>query len=293
MKTIGFTLLISMGIVLSACTKNTDSHNQIAIKNSANTGQSEDIIKPLPYAVLQLGDIWKLSVPVDANGGNTGSATTISNNKLKQGYSSDYFYTVDSPYTNVVRLWCPVNGATTTPGQGSDHPRTELAEYPLTWYSEDQAQIIGEIIGGRLTAVTAVKQHGPSADIIIGQIHGAGSVASGYPFVMLHLRHDSIIAYVKGDTVGNAGTVKSVLLKNVALGTKIHYSITDSTDNHIYFKVTAAGATGTGTWNAVVPEPWKTVQLRFSAGNYLQDHDPNAPASMGSKVNLYSLHIDH
>lgn len=280
-------------VLMTSCGKQNALSSKSQPEKTTTQEQFYDPDNPSPYSVLQLGSIWKLSVPVDANGGNSGAATTVSNNRLRDGYSSDYFYTIDSPYTNVVRLWCPVNGATTTPGAGSDHPRTELAEYPMTWYTEDQSNISGETIGGRLTAVVSVKQHSPVGDIIIGQIHGAGTIASGYPFVMLHIRHDSLIAYVKGDTVGNGGTVKSLLLKNIELGTKINFTITDSADNNIYFHASASGSTGSGLWHTPVPAPWRTVQLRFSAGNYLQDHDINASGSLGSKVNLYSLQIVH
>ncbi|TZF82655.1 polysaccharide lyase family 7 protein [Pedobacter sp. BS3] len=283
--------LVCFVFLAAACSKPKSAENLIPVNNTSSPATVNT--NPSPYDVLNLGSIWKLSVPVDANGGNTGAATTISNTKLKNGYTSEYFYTIDSPYNNVVRLWCPVNGATTSPGSGSDHPRTELIEYPLLWYTQDQSGISGETIGGRLDAQVAVKQFSSTGDIIIGQIHGGGTIASSYPFVMLHARHDTVIVYVKGDTVGNAGTVKNVLLKNVALGAKITFSITDSTNNKLYFKASAPGATGTGQWNTDVPANWRHVQVRFSAGNYLQDHDPNAPDSQGSKVNVYSLKITH
>jgi|GEM_PF-3370874 len=285
-------LLASVSILTAACTKNDSKAITQASETLSVSPLTTLAVTPTPNQVLDLS-LWKLSVPVDANGGNTGAATTISNNSLLHGYSSSYFYVLDSPYTNVVRFWCPVNGATTTPGSGSDHPRTELQETPLTWYTQDQPGITGETIGGRLSAVVSVKQFPDTADVIIGQIHGAGTVASGYPFVMLHIRNDSVIAYVKGDTVGNAGTVHATLLTNVALGAQVTYSIVDSSNNKIYITASAPGASGTGSWNTPVPTPWQTVQVRFTAGNYLQDHEPGAASSIGCKLNCYSLKITH
>jgi hypothetical protein len=276
--------------ILFACTKKdttTLSSSNITLMTTAVTA------KPSPYTVLNLGAIWKLSVPVDKDGGNTSQATTIGNNKLADGYSSNYFSTMDSPYTNIVRLWCPVNGATTTPGSGSDHPRTELIEYPALWYTKNQTAISGETIGGRLDVVFAVKQFSSTNDIIVGQIHGGGTVASSYPFVMVHINNDSLVAWVKGDTTTNTGTKHYTLLRKIKLGTKISLSITDSTNNKIYFRAVASDASGTGTWNTAVPAVWAAVQVRFQTGNYLQDHDLSAASTLGSKVNLYSVKITH
>jgi len=283
-------LCAAVTLLLSACSKKSSLTNE----NAASTG-SVDVsasVTPMPNQVLNLTK-WKLSVPVDASGGNAGAATTISISSLLAGYNSSYFYVLDSPYTNIVRFWCPANGATTSPGSGSDHPRTELIETPLLWYTKNQTGISGETIGGRLNAQISVKQHSDVQDIIVGQIHGGGTVASSYPFVMLHVKNDSVFAVVKGDTVGNANTLKYTLLRNYTLGSKITFSIVDSTNNKLYFTASSAGATGPGSWNTPVPSKWTTVQLRFSAGNYLQDHQPSAANNVGSKVNAYYYTIIH
>jgi hypothetical protein len=282
-------LTLPVLMIGQACTKKdtaTLSSSDITLMATAAT------TNPSPYTVLNLDTFWKLSVPIDSNGSNTGPATTISRTKLAAGYSSNYFTTMDSPYTNIVRLWCPVNGATTTPGSGSDHPRTELIEN-TPWYTKNQAAISKETIGGRLDVVMAIKQFSSTNDIIIGQIHGGGKVASSYPFVMVHINNDSLVAWVKGDTTTNNNTKHYTLLRNVKLGTKIAFSITDSTNNKIYFRASASGASGTGAWNIAVPIPWAAVQVRFQTGNYLQDHDLSAASSPGSKINLYSVKITH
>jgi hypothetical protein len=279
-------------LLLSACSKKQVSNGDpsTAVAGSVDVSASTN---PTPHQVLNLSK-WKLSIPVDASGGNTGSAITISNSSLIGGYTnSTYFYTLDSPYTNIVRFWCPANGATTSPGSGSDHPRTELIETPLLWYTQNQTGISGETIGGRLNGQISVKQHSDTADIIVGQIHGGGTVAASYPFVMMHVKNDSVFVVVKGDTVGNANTLKYTLLRNYTLGSKITFSIVDSTNNKLYFTASSPGTTGTGSWNTPVPSKWNTVQLRFSAGNYLQDHQPSAASSVGSKVNAYYYTIIH
>jgi len=276
-----------------SCTKQEDTSTLILPRLSmAKLAAVAAATKPAPYDVLHLGSNWKLSVPIDVDGGNTGTATTISNSKLADGYNSDYFYTLDSPYTDVVRLWCPVNGATTSPGSGSDHPRVELNEL-TNWYTKNQSGISDEIIGGRMDVVLSVRQFSATGDVIIGQIHGTGTPAGSYPFVMLHASNDSIVAVVKGDTVGNTGTKKYTLLRNVTLGAKITFSIVDSTNGHIYFTASSTGATGKGSWSTAVPANWKTVLVRFQVGNYLQDHDLSAVSTSGSKVNLYSLKVTH
>ena len=230
-----------------------------------------------PDSVLNLKP-WTLALPINSNGLEQEGTKCIfiTNQALNAGFTSKYFYV--SADTGVT-FWCPIEGATTSPGIGSDHPRTELVETtnrPSTQYAS-------------LTAIAAVKQY-PSKtnDIIIGQIHGAG--AFGYaPFVMLHANAGNIIAYVKGDTTGNTGTAKYTLLQNVAIGAKITYTITSDSTN-IYFTASCPGATGTGKWNTPIPSIWAGLPVRFSAGDYVQD--TGISSTDGGMITFYQLLIN-
>ena len=241
--------------------------------NKANAG----IYVLPPDSILNLKP-WSLALPININGQEQMGTKCISitNTALNAGYTSKYFY---SSADTGVTFWCPIDGATTSPGVGSDHPRTELVETTNRPMGQKQS----------LTAIVAINQYASkSKDIIIGQIHGAGTFSYA-PFVMLHATNGSIIAYVKGDTVGNTGISKSVLLQNVAIGAKLSYTIySDSTD--IYFTASCAGATGTGKWNTPIPAIWSGLPVRFSAGDYVQDTGQSS--TDGGKVTFYKLVID-
>ena len=241
--------------------------------NKANAGIN---VLP-PDSILNLQP-WSLALPININGQEQMGTKCISitNTALNAGYTSKYFY---SSADTGVTFWCPIDGATTSPGVGSDHPRTELVETTNRPMGQKQS----------LTAIVAVNQYASkSKDIIIGQIHGAGAFSYA-PFVMLHATNGSIIAYVKGDTVGNTGISKSTLIQNVAIGAKVSYTIySDSTT--IYFTASCAGATGTGKWNTPIPSIWSGLPVRFSAGDYVQDTGQSS--TDGGKVTFYKLVID-
>ncbi|MBO2011521.1 polysaccharide lyase family 7 protein [Hymenobacter negativus] len=232
-----------------------------------------------PQQVLVDLSPWKLTLPVDDTGGTAGKAASVSSAKLVAGYSNpSYFHTIALGSTNHVEFWCPSNGATTSPGTGSDHPRTELLEANGWRISR----------GGTLFARAQVLQYPPSTgDIIIGQIHGGAVTENGVttsyasaPFVMLHVRNGQMFIVVKGTTSGNTGTVQKTLFTNVALNQKIVYKLrTDGT--RIYVAASCANATpdpsltptasGTVSWSVLVPTPWQGLPVRFAAGAYVQD----------------------
>lgn len=231
---------------------------------------------PVPSNVLPLTNL-TLTLPINDSGKEQmfTKAVNIKSTVLNNGYTSKYFYTAPD---SGVAFWCPIDGATTSPGVGTDHPRCELVD-PFLWTMDK---------GGTLSATLAVNQTpGNKQDIIIEQIHGGGT-ASAAPFVMLHYTAGNLVCFVKGELTGNTGTVKSTLLTKVALNTRIACSIsTNGTD--ITVKAAAAGAIGTGSWTTPVPTAWSGVPVHFSAGDYVQD--TGASSTDGGKVTFYKLSI--
>jgi len=239
----------------------------------------------LPKDILNLGP-WTLTLPVDKNGSNTGAATTVDSTTLKAGYTSQYLYT--SADTGVT-FWCPTDGATTTPGTGSDHPRTELHENRLWTVAQK----------GKLQATLIINQYPPDTpSITIGQIHGGGTWGS-VPFVLLHIKSGTLYATVYNALSGSADTVHT-FIKNVALGSKIYYSIyTNGTTIYFNTIITPAGGTAvTNAWDVPVPTPFKgSVLVHFSAGDYITRHNPGdglfPNSTFGGKLTIYSLDITH
>lgn len=232
-----------------------------------------------PNQVLDLGP-WNLTLPVDANGGTTGRAATV-HSPLRSGYSSAWFYTTPAPADSSVRFWCPSNGATTSPGVGSDHPRTELHE-DYVWPMN---------LGGSLTATMQVLQYPPlTRDIVIGQIHGGGTTYGSVPFVLLHIMGGSVTVSIKTGTASSAPYLHGNLISNVALGAKISYGIVTDGRN-ITITASAPGALGSGRYVVPVPTPWLTIPVHFSAGDYVQDISANP--TDGGLVAFYRLRISH
>ncbi len=232
-----------------------------------------------PNLVLDLSK-WKLTLPININGLEQMGTTAISKTtaQLLAGYSSTYFSV--SADTGVT-FWCPIDGATTSPGIGSDHPRTELGE---TYYWNTSST-------GQMNNVVAINQYpSNSKNIIIGQIHGAGTTYSSYPFVLLNIVNGTLKANIKGELSGNANTQKATLLTNVALNKKITYSIVCDGTN-IHFTASCPGATGIGSWTGYIPAPWVGITAKFSAGDYVQD--TGASSTDGGKVTFYQLNIAH
>ncbi len=231
-----------------------------------------------PTKLLNLAP-WKLTLPINSSGVEQMGTTAISkdSSKLLKGYFSKYFYgTPDSG----VASWCTINGATTTPTAGSNHPRTELTEN-YQWTMDKPGTLSASLIVNKYPKDTS--------DIIIGQIHGGG-VSNTAAFVMLHIYSGSVIAYVKGTLTNNVGTQKSTLLKNVSLGAKLDYTI--STDGiNIIITASSPGATGTGNWKVGIPTPWNGITVRFQAGSYVQSTGKDS--TDGGLLTFYKLNITH
>eukprot|EP00611_Tribonema_gayanum_P019014 TRINITY_DN3239_c0_g1_i5.p2 TRINITY_DN3239_c0_g1~~TRINITY_DN3239_c0_g1_i5.p2 ORF type:complete len:165 (+),score=11.28 TRINITY_DN3239_c0_g1_i5:175-669(+) len=84
---------------------------------------------------------WKLTLPVDRNGGVTGEAMEMSSSQLATmpGYSAKWFKTASN---GGLSMEAAINGATTS---GSSYPRSELREQMVTgsdsanWYASGNA----------------------------------------------------------------------------------------------------------------------------------------------------------
>lgn len=290
MKKVFYSIVsIVVMIQLASCSKNDNSslsQGQSASSVAAGNNTASYPSTPLPKDILNLAP-WKLCIPIDASGSNTGSAKIIDSTALKAGYTSSWFYTSSD---NGVVFWCPTDGATTTPGSGSDHPRTELSEYRQWALSEK----------GKLQSTIIVNRHPlDTADIIIGQIHGGGTNGSA-PFVMLHLK-DGVIEAVIRQSLTAAVYHKQNIVTGISSTTKIYYSIY-SNGNSIYFNVITTpqgGTSTTSTWDDPIPAEFNApgVVVHFAAGAYVQDHTPLdglfPNSTDGGRVTMYTLTITH
>ena len=230
-----------------------------------------------PADVIDLSN-WKLTLPVNSNGSTSGSAAEILPKELigPPGYTSKYMYTDAG---GAVVFYAPTNGATTTPGEGSDNTRSELRELykmpsgPTEWTNS---------IGGTLTALCKVdKTPAARKQVIIGQIHGVSSI-------LVLLVYDESLRSVEARYYNTPGgsTSKVTLASNVKIGDRIDYRIQwiGST-----LSVTVNGKTD----NRQTASSWNGVKVYFKAGAYSGTASGGNPAGDASQVSFFNLDIRH
>ena len=214
-------------------------------------------------------DGWRLTLPVNARGALSGTATQLDT------------AAVTAPWLirnrdGSVTFWAPAQGATTA---SSEHARTELVSTRDWMFGTDGVH--------RLTATLAVSQvPQEDPDICVGQVHGGGSIKS-IPFVMLHYRDGSLVVVVKQELQGTASQSIS-LLTGIPLGGVFSYTITDNGDGTLGLSATYNRLTGTHT--ARVMSVFIGTDQRFQVGDY-QQATSAASATDGGRMTLYALNV--
>ncbi len=222
---------------------------------------------------------WKLTVPMDRNGGGDGTALEIKN---LLGYESKYFY--DAPDGAMVFV-APTNGATTS---GSSYPRSELREMNgslLSFWNLAR--------GGTMTATLKADQvpilnDGSDGRIIVGQIHGEEEE-------LIRLYYDNDTVYFMNDQAGSNNQETKFTFKNangqepdISIGEKFSYKI-DAHSDTMKVDVFADGQifSSISKINAV----WQSDTLYFKAGLYLGVNELNGSGS--GKASFYGLDFGH
>lgn len=160
---------------------------------------------------------YQLGLPVNRLGLPLGTAATISNEQLNgsPGYRSSYFYVQSD---GALVFHAPSNGATTTPGVGSDHTRSELRER----YHGDGSTEWPNRRGGLLRADCVIQKTAQRATgTTIGQIHGLDSM-----MMLLSYRSDAkTVSAVVLDAPNARRSREIVLARAVETGDHLRYAI--------------------------------------------------------------------
>lgn len=213
-------------------------------------------------------DGWRLTLPVDDSGGTDGGAAVLNP------------ATLDPPYLNraadgSLDFWAPTTGATTS---HSGSPRTELI---------DNTGFTAGNSGVHTLAATVTVSQVPSTSktIVVGQIHGSGSLTSD-PYTLLYYADGRLHVKVNQQLESGGNYLDYPLLTDVGLGTQFSYTITDRGDGTLHFTATANGTTQEQT--APIPDVWSGSDVRFQAGDYEQlKGDPSD--GDGGRVNFAAL----
>jgi len=225
---------------------------------------------------------WKYTPPIDIYRGTGGTggiqfaAETIQPSVLTAGFADAYFYASGS---NVV-FNDVSNGATTSPGSGSDHTRSELREL-YTGPGHDSNSDWTSVIGRTLTATCTIQSVSADSDeATIGQIHGQSSV-----FMLLIYRpanHDvQVVTYTIN---GGSTATRATVVTGVNLGDTITYSI------HYSGSVVTTVVNGvTNTYS--VDSSWAGTPVYFKLGSYHAAPNTGNPAGDATKVSFSAFSV--
>ncbi len=211
-----------------------------------------------PYDVLNLQN-WKLNLPIDANGTQTGTSLEIKRNKLDTFSLTPYFYN-NADNTGVVFM-ANCGGSTTS---GSGYPRSELREMTTngtvnaSWSSSTGVHTME--IDQAVTHLPDVKKH-----IVVGQIHDSND--------------DVIVFRLEGKKLfmDHNGADGTVLDNNYILGTRFKVKMVVS-NNTVY-----------SYYNDILKEtyPITFTGAYFKAGAYVQSSCKGSKQVAGELCSAY------
>jgi hypothetical protein len=211
---------------------------------------------------------WRLTLPVDADGGTDGTARVINPATVYPPY-----LTQDSKGSLV--FWAPTEGAATS---HSGSPRTELIDN--TGFTTGTSGV-----HSLSATVTLGQVPKTSRTIIVGQIHGDGDVNAD-PYTMLYYSDGKVHVKVNQQLSSGSNYLDYPLLTGVAVGDTFSYTITDEGNGDLRFTATHNGSSQEKT--APVPSVWSGETVRFQAGDYEQlKGDPSD--GDGGKLTLAAL----
>jgi hypothetical protein len=237
-----------------------------------------------PYSELNLAN-WSLTLPVDDNGGTTGTADTVSPGELLDGYFSDWFY---ATIGGGVTFWAPVTGARTP---NARYSRSELRELIDPEDSSVNWLVTGK---GRLEATVSVERiPSGSGKAIVGKIVGYDTVDSDSNYLVhlvFQVRADtcagSLYALVQDDPVASLSEVTQVMLVEDGLSLGESFSYTIDVDQG-ELTVSARGQTKTVT----IDPKWNEVPVYFRVGAGLSA--TGTQTTDGVAVTVYNLAVTH
>ena len=217
-----------------------------------------------PSNILDLTN-WKITLPIDANGTQTGTAAEVTQPKLDT--FSIYPYFRDDTDLNGVIFNANCGGATTS---GSGYPRSELREMTnngtalASWTSSVGTSIME--IDQAVTHLPVVKNQ-----IVVGQIHGPSDDIITFRLEGTHLYMD------------HNGTAGNTLDSNYVLGTRFKAKFVVSNNQVLSY------------YNGVLKETYPITfsGAYFKAGAYVQSSCQGSKEVTGELCTAYGEVISY
>lgn len=224
---------------------------------------------------------WKLTLPINEyrNQDDSYVAWTIQPSVLTNKFADAYFYANASSVVFVAQA----NGATTSPGSGSDHTRSELREL-YTGTGHDSNDDWNSSIGGTLTGTCTVDAVAPNSNEgTFAQIHG-----QTYAFALLVYRTTNSTVELDVYNTNSSGSTKTdyTVLTGVALGATLNYSLS-------YSGTTLTAIVNGTTKNVTVDSSWTGTPVYFKAGAYHSAPNTGNGVSDATQVTYTSLNVSH
>jgi Alginate lyase len=218
--------------------------------------------------------LWELQEPI----GVPKSPTTISSDKLMNGFQDDYFYTDKTD--GAMTFWDPITGVTTG---NSDYPRSELREL-----NPNGSGANWPVAGTNTLSATLAVVKVPSS-VCVGQIHIGKVIKSGLPEStkpLLELYYHKDGSLVLGIENSPSGGQTAHPITTIPLGTKFSYKIELKGNGKITLTVNGTPKTFT------MPSSFNGYGEYFKAGNYDQTLPGDDP-TIGALVKFYALKVSH
>ncbi|MCC2651195.1 MAG: alyA3 [Microvirga sp.] len=222
---------------------------------------------------------WKITLPVDSNGGFSGNAMEVKS--LSTYQHSKYFFTAaDGAMTFVA----PVDGATTS---GSSYARSELREMNGTANAAWDLKT-GGFMSATLEVDSAPIRDGMGGRIIVGQIHGQDD-----ELVRLYWENGKL--YFANDQAGSNNSETKFYFVNasgqqpsVSLDERFSYTINAKGDT-LEVTVFADGQIYKSV--SKINSVWQSDKFYFKAGAYLGANESNG--SGYGQTSFYDLNFNH
>jgi hypothetical protein len=267
---------------------------ELGYYNSTLVTVSDNLTPPHPtFSFASGNESYTLQLPLDIYGGTGGTngsefaSASVTSAVLNSGYSSPYFYLNAS---NQMVFTAVANGATTSPGSGSNHTRSELREYYSGAGSVTGAgstQDWSSVKGGTLNATVKVTQIASQSDeATIGQIHGDDPT-----FAVLEYRPGSSAVAVQIYATPNGTSSLTTLLSGVSLGDSITYGMV-YLGNTLTITVTD-NTTHSNATQAFNVSSWAGQAVYFKVGAYHDTTNTGNPPGDQTQVVVSSFSISH
>ncbi|MBF9195693.1 polysaccharide lyase family 7 protein [Microvirga terrestris] len=222
---------------------------------------------------------WKITLPVDANGGISGTAVEVKN--LSTYQNSKYFYTAAD---GAMTFMAPVEGATTS---GSSYARSELREMNGTANAAWNLQT-GGFMSATLEVDAAPNREGMGGRVIVGQIHGKND-----ELVRLYWENGKL--YFANDQAGSSNSETKFYFVNasgqqpsVSLDERFSYTINAKGDT-LEVTVFADGEIYKSV--SKINSVWQSDSFYFKAGAYLGANETNGTGY--GQTSFYALSFNH